>query len=73
MLWADIYYQKGNVLQAKQTLQSIVDNYEGEDLKALARQKLEMIKQREASELEQEQVLRSSRYAAEEEIMLPPM
>lgn len=73
LLWADIYYQKGNVLQAKQTLQSIVDNYEGEDLKALARQKLEMIKQREASELEQEQVLRSSRYAAEEEIMLPPM
>lgn len=73
LLWADIYYQKGNVLQAKQTLQSIVDNYEGEDLKELARQKLEMISQKEAAALNQEQEFRSSRYGAEEEIVLPQM
>ena len=61
------------MLQAKQTLQSIVDNYEGEDLKALARQKLEMIVQKEEAALEQEEVFRSSRYGNDEEIVLPSM
>lgn len=74
LLWADIYYQKGNVLQAKQTLQSIIDNYEGEDLKEIAAQKLEMISQRENTDLENEQEIRSSRYEGqEEEIVLPDM
>ncbi|MBR1765939.1 MAG: tetratricopeptide repeat protein [Bacteroidales bacterium] len=39
ILWADIYYARGNNLQAKQTLQSIIDNYDGEELVAVARQK----------------------------------
>lgn len=39
ILWADIYYARGNNLQAKQTLQSIIDNYDGEDLVNVARQK----------------------------------
>ena len=32
ILWADIFYARGNKLQAQQTLQSIIDNYDGEDL-----------------------------------------
>ena len=43
ILWADIYYARGNSLQAKQTLQSIIDNYDGEDLVGVARQKLDAI------------------------------
>ena len=43
ILWADIYYARGNSLQAKQTLQSIIDNYDGEALLAVARQKLDAI------------------------------
>jgi hypothetical protein len=43
ILWADIYYARGNSLQARQTLQSIVDNYDGEDLLEVARRKLEAI------------------------------
>ena len=43
ILWADIYYARGNNLQAKQTLQSIIDNYDGDDLVAVARQKLDAI------------------------------
>lgn len=39
ILWADIYHARGNNLQAKQTLQSIIDNYDGEDLVGIARQK----------------------------------
>lgn len=43
ILWADIYYARGNSLQAKQTLQSIIDNYDGEDLVSVARRKYELI------------------------------
>ncbi len=39
ILWADIYYARGNNLQAKQTLQSIIDNYDGADLVGVAQQK----------------------------------
>ena len=43
ILWADIYYARGNNLQAKQTLQSIIDNYDGEELVSVARQKYNAI------------------------------
>lgn len=43
ILWADIYTAKGNNLQAKLTLQSIIDGYDGADLVALASQKLQQI------------------------------
>ncbi len=39
ILWADIYSARGNNLQAKQTLQSIIDNYDGEDLVGMAQRK----------------------------------
>ena len=32
ILWAKIYHKRANILQAKQTLQSIIDNYDGADL-----------------------------------------
>ena len=43
ILWADIYYARGNNLQAKQTLQSIIENYDGADLVTLAQQRLDAI------------------------------
>jgi TolA-binding protein len=43
ILWADVYYANGNTIQAKQTLQSVIDNYDGEDLVSVARQKLDAI------------------------------
>ena len=43
ILWADIFYAKGNNIQAKQTLQSIIDNYDGDDLVQLAIQKRDAI------------------------------
>ncbi len=40
IIWADIYYARGNNLQAKQTLLSIVENYDGDDdLVGIARAK----------------------------------
>ena len=43
ILLADVYVKKENTFQAKQTLQSIIDNYEGQDLVVIAREKLNAI------------------------------
>ncbi|MCQ2285730.1 MAG: tetratricopeptide repeat protein [Bacteroidales bacterium] len=43
ILYGDWYLAKGNVFQAKHTYQSIVDNYEGADLKEIAQQKIDKI------------------------------
>jgi TolA-binding protein len=43
ILLADVYMKKENAFQAKQTLQSIIDNYEGQDLVIIAREKLNVI------------------------------
>lgn len=44
ILLADIYAERGNTFQAEQTLQSIVDNYSGDDLKQIAREKISKLK-----------------------------
>lgn len=53
ILLADVYLQMDNAFQAKQTLQSIIDNYPKEDLKALAREKLKAIDQMEKKRSEE--------------------
>jgi tetratricopeptide (TPR) repeat protein len=45
LLLADIYVKLDNNFQARQTLQSIIDNYRGDDLRQIAAQKLEAIKE----------------------------
>lgn len=50
ILLSDIYVIQDNLFQAKQTLQSIIDNYEGKDLKQEAIDKLKVIQQTEASQ-----------------------
>lgn len=49
ILLSDIYVIQGNTFQAKQTLQSIIDNYLGADLKQIAIDKLKKIQANEAS------------------------
>ncbi|MEZ5172737.1 MAG: tetratricopeptide repeat protein [Bacteroidia bacterium] len=51
ILLADNYVKLDNVFQAKRTLQSVIENHEGEELRELARQKLADI---EASEVKPE-------------------
>lgn len=43
ILLADIYVVRNNNFQAEQTLKSVIDNYPGEDLKQVAREKLKNI------------------------------
>ncbi len=52
ILLADIYGINGNTFQAKQTLQSIIENYPGEDLREIAGQKLNTILRQEQMEEE---------------------
>ncbi len=44
ILLADIYVARDNIFQAEQTLQSVIENYPGDDLKEVARGKLERLK-----------------------------
>ena len=51
ILLGDIYLQKGNSFQAKHTYMSIIENYEGEDLRQIASEKYNaIIAQEEALE-----------------------
>lgn len=43
ILYGDLYAAKGNLFQAKHTYQSIVDNYEGQDLVKIAQEKIDKI------------------------------
>ncbi len=58
ILLADNYVKKGNNRQAKYTLQSIIDNYEGADLIKLAQDKMNLIIEAEKQEelLKQQQL-----------------
>lgn len=47
ILLSDVYVATNDNFQAKQTLQSIIDNYEGEELLAIAKQKLKSIEDAE--------------------------
>ncbi len=43
ILLADVYVARGNVFQARETLKSVITNYPGEDLKNMARKKLQKL------------------------------
>jgi len=47
ILLADIYSRKGDYFTAKNTLQSIIENYQGDDIKKIAEDKLETFKKLE--------------------------
>lgn len=49
ILLADVYVANNNVFQAKETLKSIIDNYQGADLKQIAQQKLLEIEKTEGN------------------------
>ena len=52
ILLSDIYLQRGDTFQAKQTLQSIIENYQGPELGEIARNKLRTIEFNEQPENE---------------------
>ena len=54
ILYGDFYVAKGNTFQARHTYQSIVDNYDGEDLRIIARKRIEDLDRHNGAETEQE-------------------
>ena len=54
ILLGDVYTQTGNLFQAKQTFQSIIDNYDGKDLTDIAKEKRDEIIIREQAELDKQ-------------------
>ena len=70
ILWADIFNAKGNTLQAKQTLQSIIENYDGEELVNIAKDKLDALnKQSDLNKKAEEEKLKESKEAVDEIII----
>ena len=54
ILYGDLYLAKGNSFQARYTYQSIIDNYEGEDLKKVAEDKIAALDRAEQTEESEE-------------------
>jgi TolA-binding protein len=71
ILWADIFKERGNKIQAKQTLQSIIDNYEGDQsIINEAQNKLDEINNKHTEEQKlQEQKLQEQKEAVDEIII----
>ncbi len=66
ILLADVYVETGNLFQAKQTLQSIIDNYDGGELLSQAKEKKERIIQLEKKK-EQEKIKQEKQAEKEEQ------
>jgi hypothetical protein len=43
ILLSDVFVKNGNEFQARQTLQSVLDNYKGPELGAIAKEKLDSL------------------------------
>lgn len=56
ILLADIYVKQDNLFQAKHTLQSIIDNYDGEDLVMIAKNKMASIIETQNNQTTDEEV-----------------
>ena len=56
ILLSDIYMVRNNSFQAEQTLKSIIDNYQGEDLRQIAREKLKKIESSKPAAKEEKEV-----------------
>lgn len=54
ILLADNYVKLGNTFQAKRTLQSVIDNHEGEELRTIAVRKLNSLEIQEQAPVQQE-------------------
>lgn len=70
ILWGDIFAQRGNILQATQTYQSIVDNYDGEDLKKEAAAKIKALHAEEERKKQDAEALAKQKAAETEVIVL---
>ncbi len=71
VLWADIFAKNGNTIQAKQTLQSIIDNYEGDEgLIEIAKNKLLALNDEQNKLIQETETKRQEQQEAVDEIII---
>ena len=71
VLWADIFAKNGNTIQAKQTLQSIIDNYEGDEgLIEIAKTKLLALNDEQNKLIQETETKRQEQQEAVDEIII---
>jgi tetratricopeptide (TPR) repeat protein len=73
LLWGEIYAERGNFLQAKQTFQSVIDNYDNEndDIIEIAQRGLQNVLDRETKLRAEEDKRRAAEAGEEDKIFLP--
>ncbi|MDR1006794.1 MAG: tetratricopeptide repeat protein [Bacteroidales bacterium] len=70
ILWGDIFHKRDNNLQAKQTYQSIIDNYDGAELVSLAKERYDaIIAEEEQAKTTNEQSIEQAKAQVDEVII----
>lgn len=71
ILWADIFAKRGNDFQAKQTLKSIIDNYDNEEVVKEAQDKLSALENKGQKEKQENELKEQEQQNAVDEIIIP--
>lgn len=71
ILWADIFAERGNEFQAKQTLKSIIDNYDNEEVVKEAQDKYDTLEKRQKEQQLENAKKEKEQQNAVDEIIIP--
>lgn len=71
IIWADIFSKKGNDFQAKQTLKSIIDNYDNQEVVQQAQQAYQAIEDKANKEKEANDKLLQEQQESVDEVIIP--
>ncbi len=71
ILWADIFAKKDNVFQAKQTLKSIIDNYDNEEVVKQAQEKYDSFDKKLEQDKQENTQKEQSQQNSVDEIIIP--
>ena len=71
ILWADIFAKRGNEFQAKQTLKSIIDNYDNEDVVKKAQDKYDALEKKQEEKKQENEQKEQEQQNSVDEIIVP--
>ncbi|MBR1627252.1 MAG: tetratricopeptide repeat protein [Bacteroidales bacterium] len=71
ILWADIFTDRGNEFQAKQTLKSIIDNYDNEEIIKQAQDKYDALEKKQQEQKQQNEQKAEEQQNTVDEIIIP--
>ena len=71
ILWADIFAKRGNEFQAKQTLKSIIDNYDNEEVVKKAQDKYDALEKKQEEKKQENEQKEQEQQNSVDEIIVP--